>query len=290
MSEGGCHVVGRMLWTLAALAIHTALLASAQHEPLRVVFHGYTDAQPRTAIAEIVGLRLTNTSDLDFVRAGGDLSPDGTRVAFDSCRKGDRGIDVANVDGTDVQRIVPLQGDSCAYVRWSRDSKRLSYSNPVGARVHVVDLETRVENALTSTSPAYGLHSWSPANDAIVYETGRGGERRLDVIDLANGRTRPLVGKSQFGSCEVWAPDWSPAGDLIAFTTCKGELYVVNAAGSRLTRLADSAYAPRWSPDGTSLLYLTGRTLLAVRPTGGAPRRIGEFRYYGGPFSVGPLR
>lgn len=88
-------MVHRMLWILLALAIHTALLASAQHEPLRVVFHGYTDAQPRTAIAEIVGLRLTNISDLDFARAGGELSPDGTRVAFDSSRKSDRGIDIA---------------------------------------------------------------------------------------------------------------------------------------------------------------------------------------------------
>ena len=71
-------MVHRMLWILLALAIHTALVASAQDEPLRVVFHGYTNAQPQTAIAEIVGLRLTNVSDLDFVRAGGELSPDGT--------------------------------------------------------------------------------------------------------------------------------------------------------------------------------------------------------------------
>jgi Tol biopolymer transport system component len=283
-------VVHRMLWILLALAIHTALLASAQHEPLRVVFHGYTDAQPRTAIAEIVGLRLTNVSDLDFVRAGGELSPDGTRVAFDSCRQSDRGIDIAKVDGTEVQRIIPLQGDSCADIRWSRDGKQLSYGNPVGARLHVIDLGTGVENALTSTTPAYGWHSWSPRNDAIAYGIGRGGERRIDIIDLATGRTRQLVGKPQFGGCEVWGPDWSPVGDVIAFTTCKRELYVVSADGSRLSRVADDAYAPRWTPDGTSLLFLTGRTLFAVPPTGGAPRRIGEFRYHGGPFSVGPLR
>jgi Tol biopolymer transport system component len=86
-----------------------------------------------------------------------------------------------------------------------------------------------------------------------------------------------------------WAPDWSPAGDRIAFTSCDQKLYVVNADGTGVTPMAASAYAPRWSVDGKSLLLLSGRMLLRIRADGGPVQRVGVLPYHGGPFSVGPI-
>jgi Tol biopolymer transport system component len=123
-----------------------------------------------------------------------------------------------------------------------------------------------------------------------VYETGRGGTRRIDIIDLATWRTHQLVGPKQLGACEAWAPDWSPTEDRIAFTSCDRTLYVVNADGTGLSPMARSAYAPRWSIDGTSLLFLTGRTLRRIPASGGIVEDLGELPYYGGPFSVGPVQ
>jgi hypothetical protein len=54
--------------------------------------------------------------------------------------------------------------------------------------------------------------------------------------------------------------------------------------------MAASAYAPRWSSDGESLLFLTSKALLRVPANGGRVRHVGELPYYGGPFSVGAIQ
>ena len=272
------------------IATNTGRVRAASDGEMRLIFYGYIDHQPRTATAVIDGTRLSNVSDLSFLHAGGEISPDGRRIAFDSCAKSDRAINVAALDGSDLKRVVPISGEHCVAVRWSRDGTRLSYPSPIDIQLHVVQLDTGVDTQLPYTSPAFGWHSWSPKGDAIVYETGRGGRRRLDIIDLATWRTRQLVGPKQFGACEVWAPDWSPAGDRIAFTSCDGKLHAINPDGTGLTSITASAYAPRWSIDGKSLLFLTGNMLLRIRAEGGIVQRLGKLPYYGGPFSVGPIQ
>ena len=262
----------------------------AQGAKLRVLFYGYVEAQPRVSFGIIEGDRVLDVADVPFLRHGAEISPDGRLIAFDTCRKGDRGLHIARIDGSDERRLVDLDGDSCVDIRWSRDGTRLSYGSPLDRRLHIVELASGVDIPLQSTSPAYGWHTWSPAGDVIAYEVGRGGSRRIDVIDVATSRTRELIGKKQFGACEVWAPDWSPTSDRIVFTTCKRELYVVNGDGTGLTRLAESAYAPRWAPDGTSIYFLTGYRLMRVSASGGAAQRLGVSPYYGGPFSIGPVQ
>jgi Tol biopolymer transport system component len=272
------------------IAVNTDWVRAAGNGEMRLVSYGYIDGQSRAATGVIDGTRLSNVTDLSFLNAGGEISPDGKRIAFDTCAKTDRGINVARLDGSDVKRVVAVSGQNCVLVRWSRDGKRLSYPNPIDIQLHVVQLETGVDTQLQYTSPAFGWHSWSPTGVAIVYETGRGGSRRIDIIDLATWRARQLVGPTQFGPCEVWAPDWSPASDRIAFTSCDGKLYIINADGTGLMLIAESAYAPRWSIDGKSMLFLTGRTLMRIPADGGSVRTIGVLPYYGGPFSVGAIR
>jgi hypothetical protein len=75
----------------------------------------------------------------------------------------------------------------------------------------------------------------------------------------------------------------------IAFTSCSGTLYVVHGRRTGLRPMATSAYAPRWSIDVTSLLFLTGRMLRRIPGSGGVVQNLGQLPYYGGPFSVGPI-
>jgi Tol biopolymer transport system component len=99
------------------------------------------DRQPRNGTAVIDGNRLTDVVDVPFLHAGGEISPDGNRVAFDTCAKTDRGINVARLDGSDVERVVSLSGDSCVDIRCSRDGTRLSYSSGIDLQMHVVRSE-----------------------------------------------------------------------------------------------------------------------------------------------------
>jgi len=260
----------------------------AQGSQLRVLFHGYVETKPRTAVGIIDGNRLSHVVDVALSRHGGEISPNGTLIAFDTCNKTNRGLNVIRIDGTEERRLTDIDGESCVQIRWSRDSTHLSYGNTLDGQLHIIDLATGVDVPLPYTSS--GWHTWSPAGDAIAYHVGWGGSRAINVIDLASLRTRELVGKKRFGPCEVWAPDWSPMSDRLVFTSCRRELYVVNVDGTGLSLLAESAYAPRWAPDGTTILFLRGNRLMRVSASGGPARQLGVSPYYGGPFSIGPVR
>src|SRR6266850_22281 len=104
---------------LIAIAANTRRVRAAQDNEMRLVFYGYVDRQPRSATAVIDGTRLSNVIDLSFLYAGGEISPDGKRIAFDTCAKTDRAINVARLDGSDVKRVVPVSGANCVAVRWS---------------------------------------------------------------------------------------------------------------------------------------------------------------------------
>jgi Tol biopolymer transport system component len=264
--------------------------AAAQISKLRVLFYGYVDAKPRVAFGLIDADRVSDVADVPFLRHGAEISPDGTLLAFDTCRKGDRGLHVARLDGSDERRLVDLDADSCVDIRWSRDGTRVSYGHPLDRQLHIVDLATAADTPLPYTSPAHSWHTWSAAGDAIAYEVGRGGSRRINVIDVATWRTRELVATKQFGTCEVWAPDWSPISDRLVFTTCKRQLFAINGDGTGLVLLAESAYAPRWAPDGMSILFLSAQRLMRIEASGGRAQQLGVSPYLGGPFSIGPAQ
>lgn len=76
-------------------------------------------------------------------------------------------------------------------------------------------------------------------------------------------------------------PSFSPDGTRIAFTR-NGQVHVMNADGTGITRVTDVARAPSglaWSPDGTRIAFvgtLPGEEgLIIVDPDGGAPRLVG---------------
>jgi Tol biopolymer transport system component len=74
-------------------------------------------------------------------------------------------------------------------------------------------------------------------------------------------------------------PALSPDGQMVAYVDAMtGHLYVRQLAGGRVLRLGDelSGYvtSPRWSPDQTSILFMSGGVLYTVPPLGGAVSTI----------------
>lgn len=221
---------------------------------------------------------------------GIDISREGRYMAFDNCMGSARGIYTAQLDGSELKMVAPISGDYCVTVRWAPDGKKISYASHVDHQLHVIYIDSGIDKPIPGTSIA-SWHSWSPTADKIVYEHGRGGKRLLYITDLS-GNINQLTYSKDFGNCESWAPDWSPDGNVIVFTSCSGALYTVAPDGTNLQQLASSvtAYSPRWSMDGNWVLFLSGKQLMRVQNNGENLTAIGELLYPIGPFSIAPLR
>jgi Tol biopolymer transport system component len=285
---------------------------------LLVVFSGYPQiGVPQSGAAVMSETGLSNIHDITFTRIGGELSPDGRSIAYDNCSSPNRGLYLAQPDGSKAQMVIPISDRECIDVRWSPDSTKLSYSNRSDHTLHVVDIAGR-KDTLIPNIPSTGGHWWSPSGKEIVYEQKSGEPstgRLLHITDL-HGNNRQLTFAKDFVPCErerqidTWAPAWSPKGDKIAFTQC-GALFVIAPSGEGLRQLTATRYAretnalpitpvysPRWSPDGRWIIFAAeyfcrmdqGVVLTRISPDDNTVVDIGRLPYCGGTFSIAPLR
>jgi dipeptidyl aminopeptidase/acylaminoacyl peptidase len=186
-----------------------------------------------------------------------------SRIAFLSATPGPEAND-ANGDPMVITRYLYKPSAAEGLTRFN-DNRRL--------HIWMVDLLSREPRQLTDG--AFNEHSldWSPKNDQVLFVSNREPDAdrvfNYDVftLTLSNGGTRRL---SNTKSAE-YDPVWSPDGKSIAMLATKRLLtssetsmedthvWVMNADGSNrkeVGSLIDNRQeAPRWSPDGKSLLF-----------------------------------
>lgn len=252
---------------------------------LRAVRRGGVASQPRELAWSRDGSRLLFVARDDRIWAidadGGNLtrvaagrsptySPDGRRVAF--TKYGNRGfIWVVNADGSGARRLVkapvrfvwevdwnPLRGDRLAFSTGSWVSE-----------VYVIEANGREARNLTARLRTSAVEpAWSPDGQRIAFASNW--SRRtaeIYVIDAGGGAPLRLTDNAVFDG----EPTWSPDGRRIAFVRSSGtgsicancppaargsgEIYLVNADGSGLTRITHNKIeerSPAWQPIGAA--------------------------------------
>jgi Tol biopolymer transport system component len=182
-------------------------------------------------------------------------SPDGTQIAFDSDRDGERAVYVANADGRDVRRI---SGDGFAAVpSWSPDGRTIAFVRAEPDRRKVwnlwtVDLSTGATRRLTAYP--YGQlwgGSWFPDGERIAYSH----ELRLVVLDLASGKKREY--RSPMKGQLVRTPAVSPDGARVVFQVLGDGAWMLELSNGSMRRVLrdPSAEEYTWSPDGRRVAY-----------------------------------
>jgi Tol biopolymer transport system component len=190
--------------------------------------------------------RLTENSYADGLPS---LSPDGTRIVFDSNRLRAAGepfntsdLFVMNADGTGQKPLV--RGSSAT---WSPDGGKIAF-----------------HASASGTGQPINFLPGAATTDSDIFV--------MNVDDFLKNRARPKNITNNPAAIDD-DPDWAPKGQKIIFTShavtdntnnhVTGEIYLIDANGTgkpiRLTNNAEEERAPSWSPDGRRIVFCCRR-------------------------------
>ena len=236
------------------------------------------------------------------------LSPDGSRIVFQSNRSGNAQIWLMNKDGSGVVKLTDVPGEGAETPVWSPDGRLIAYATYIGEDnndVFVMKADGSEQTRVTS-GPGYDGHPhWSADGGRIVFNSDR------DTPDQSapwNQRWHDIWSVRVDGSDAVKHSDChavctygslSPDGQQVLYRKVdavpglnwaleviekNSEIYVADRDGGNARILASHPAFdgwPLWSPDGQWIVFssnragpsLTGQIWL-VKPDGEGLKQI----------------
>jgi Tol biopolymer transport system component len=234
-------------------------------------------------------------------------SPDGSRIA--GCGDGAGGADGATIIDPDTgsSRVLPGPDPdltTACYV-WSPDAQRLaceSWSDSDPGRNGIYTIRTSDGQGLTQMTS-------NPNGDDTPVDYSPNGKRLVFIRSDADGNSQGLfVVKTDGTRLRQIAPagvtccngDWSPQGNNIVFSRhvtpdVHSSMWIVHSDGSGMREVpaqpaygcggpnsdpnAGGCFDPRWSPDGTQIVFGNGsedlgRNIYTVRPDGSGLHQV----------------
>lgn len=185
-------------------------------------------------------------------------SPNGRQIAFHSNRDGNYELYVVQIDGTGLRRVTN-NAVLDQWPDWSPNGKHLAFRR--GLDIYVIDADGEEQNPVALTNLPLTLDQmpvWSPNGQQIAFMSFRSGYCSVYLMNASGDTpTDPAVNltpKDPADANSQWcsrAPAWSRDGQHIYFMSFRpetggagaafNELYVMNADGSGVLRLTNSA-------------------------------------------------
>jgi hypothetical protein len=195
-------------------------------------------AQPRTTNTPLPAVRFLSSSRMDEAP---HISPDGTRVAFNSSRSGSMEIWVAKADGSDPFQLTSLGGPAAVAPRWSPDGKEIVFRVDAGGGpdLYVVGA-TGGQPRRLNTGGSAGFASWSRDGRWIYFGSSRGGLNQCWKIPSGGGEAVQVTRGGGGGGFE------SPDGRFLYYFRGQpsGAVWRVPVAGGEEQPVAETLRGP----------------------------------------------
>jgi Tol biopolymer transport system component len=229
MLRAGGRLRDPLLAVENVLGIHPDTLSAQWHAAIRAAMTPV--AAQRRAAADVGSAVLTKGTTGGDLSVGPSLSPDGSRVLFLS----ERGL-------FSIEAFV-------ADAATGRVSRRLT--------------RTLTDEHVESLHFIYSAGSWHPDGRRVAIGATVRGRPAIQIVNADDGAVER---EHRLGELdEVFNPAFAPDGNRVVFTGNAGgltDLYLLDLAGGDVRRLTSDAFAdlqPAWSPDGSTIAFVTDR-------------------------------
>jgi len=191
------------------------------------------------------------------------ISPDGSKIAFESTQSGVREIWVADADGSNARQVTDFRNPMTGTPRWSPDGKLIAFDSRVGgeANLYVVDPNGGVPHKLSIDRRNNSMPSWSK-DGAWIYFT--------DAHDFSfwkvptNGGHAVQIAERPGASVVIESPD----GGFVYFARDK-KLWRAKTDGSTEEQVAGmpelNFLGDEWFPAEAGIYFLShanGKTMI----------------------------
>ncbi|MFN8177035.1 MAG: DPP IV N-terminal domain-containing protein [bacterium] len=173
---------------------------------------------------------------------------------------GRRLIKKKGFQGVDVAPALSPDGDRVVFLRDGEFSKDLVLASAVDGKVLATLVRGERSSSFESLRYLYTAIGWSPDGARLAFPSKHGAGDVLNILDVDS---KHVLKSLKLDFDELYSPCWDPTGRKIAFAGIragKSDLYVVDVESGRVEQLTDDPYLardPQWSPDGTTLAYVT---------------------------------
>ncbi len=227
------------------------LLPSWTRDGRSILFTSYIRHNPNLYRMPVSGGRPVLLSGERGLNTGGQLSPNGSKIALTLSRDGNSEIYVMKADGTGLRRLTNEWAiDSSP--SWSPDGKRLAFVSSRWGDPHifVMNVDGTGVRRITDRGTYNQTPDWSPKGDLIAF-TARD-ERNVFDIFTVNPDTKEIRRLTQDqGNNEE--PSFSPDSNHLVFTSTRegrSQVWIMAFDGSNQMRVSKEGgfSTPAWSP------------------------------------------